>query len=343
MKVFKNLFMLLSIALLTTLLSCDNQDSETTPQEEQGTAHATSRLRFVNSDDYDTSGMNAWEEVSTVPDAIQSYISENYTDVMLEEIWMTTTGEYIVLLDDDTVLIFNASEQFIIAFNLDGYVDDFEDDFEEVDIANLPQTILDYLVANHADDTVDIAGLNATECEYVIVLDSGMILIFDTEGNFIEAFEDDDYEDDLEEIDVADLPQAILDYLTANHAEATIEEAFIDREEDEYVIVLDSDLIVIFDLAGNFIEAFEDDYEDHCDEVDVADLPQAISDYVSTNYNDITIEEARFDEETNEYFIELSNELVLVFDGEGVFLREYTDDEDDEDNDEDNDDEDDGE
>lgn len=338
MKVFKNLFMLMTLALLTALVSCDNQNSETIPQEEQSTANVTSRLRFVNSNDYDTTGMSDWQEVATVPDAIQTYVTDNYDGAIIEEAWITSTGEYIVLLDDDIVLVFNATEQFIIAFDLDGYVGNFEDDFEEVDSASLPQAILDYIASHHADETIDIAGLNETDGEYVIVFESGLVLIFDTDGNFIESFTEDDYDDDyddLEEVDVATLPQAILDYLANNHSDATIEEAFKDTEEAEYIILLDTDIVVLFDLDGNFIEEFDADYEDYCDEIDVEDLPQAIADYVSNNYTGEEIEGAWFDDETNEYYIELSNDLVLVFDAEGAFLREYTEDDEDDDGDDD--------
>lgn len=330
MKVFKNLFMLMTLALLTALVSCDNQNSETIPQEEQSTASVTSRLRFVNSSDYDTTGMSDWQEVATVPDAIQIYVTDNYDGAMIEETWITSTGEYIVLLDDDIVLVFNATEQFIIAFDLDGYVGNFEDDFEEVDFAALPQVILDYIASNHADEALDIAGMNAEDGEYVIVFESGLVLIFDTDGNFIESFTEDDYDDDdLEEVDAATLPQAILDYLVSNHADATIDDAFKDSEEGEYIIILDTDIIVIFDLDGNFIEEFEADFEDYCDEIDIADLPQAIADYVSNNYTGVEIEGAWFDDETNEYYIELSNDLVLIFDADGAFLREYTEEDDD--------------
>lgn len=335
MKLFKNLFMLMTVALLTALVSCDNQNSDVIPQEDQSGANVTSRLRFVNSSDYDTTGMSDWQEVTTPSEAIQAFVTENYDGAIIDEAWITSTGEYIVLLDDDTVLVFNASEQFIIAFNLDGYVSNFEDDFDEVDPASLPQSILDYIAANHAAEEIDIAGINAEDGEYVIVFESGLVLIFDTDGNYIEEFTEDDYDDDLDEVDPATLPQSILDYLASNHADATIDEAFIDSEEGEYIIILNTDIIVVFDLDGNFIEEFEADFEDYCDEVDVADLPQAIADYVSSNYAGQEIEEAWFDDEANEYYIELTNDLVLVFDTDGAFLREYTEEDDEEDDDDD--------
>lgn len=346
MKRTKNLFFLLVLAFTVSLMSCDNQNADTTPQETNDPS-TTSRLRFVRSNDFDTSGMSNWQEVSTMPDAIQSYLTENHANIPVVEAWKTQTGEYIILLEDDTVLVFNASEQFVVSFNLPDYEDHADDDFEEVDPATLPQAIQDYLSTNHADDPIDIAGQNTGDGEYVIVLESGLILIFDGEGNFIESFmdddyEDDDYEDDFDEIAAADLPQPIKDYIANNHANDPIDEAGYDSVEEIYAVILDSGLILIFDKDGNFIESFQDD-EDEEEEVSPADLPQAIKDYVASNYPNEQIVKAWLDSEEGEYIIELSNNKVLIFDTDGNFIEEDDeDDEDDEDGDDDDDEDDNG-
>lgn len=337
-KNVKKLLALLTLVILTGFMSCDNQNADTAPQDQSNEAARTSRLRFVSSRNYDTSTMGDWQQISTTPGSIQTYITENYSSATIEEIWLTNTGEYIVLLDNDKVLVFNASEQFVIAFDLEGYVDSFDDDFEEIDSAALPQPILDYLSTNHAGEPIEVAGLNDEDGEYVVVLESGIVLVFDRDGNFVEQFTEDDYddEDDFEEIDSESLPQAIKDYIASNHADATIEEAGYDSFEEEYGVILSTGLILVFDKDGNFIESFDenDDYEDHCEEVAVADLPQSIKDYVATNYTGQDIVEAWLDSEEGEYYIELANETVLIFDTDGNFIEEYTeDDEDDEDDD----------
>jgi len=332
MKNVKTILGLLSLTLFIALTSCDNINTDTVPIEDLNTVASTSRLRFVNTRDYDTSGMDNWEELSTVPAAILEYITNNHPDEVVEEAWLTNTGEYIVLLDDDTVLVFNASEQFIISFNLEAYSGSFEDDFEEVDSASLPKAILDYLLTNHAGIEIDLAGLNATEEEYVVVLESGVVLIFDLNGNLLDEFTEDDY-DEYEEVDNDSLSQAIKDYLLTNYAGIAIDFAVFDTEEEEYIVYLDNGVIVIFDKDGNFLEEDEDDgdYEDDCDEVDIADLPSAITDYIATNYAGEQIEEAWFDSDEKQYYIELSNDLVLIFNEDGSFVGEYTDDNDDDD------------
>ena len=125
-----------------------------------------------------------------------------------------------------------------------------------------------------------------------------------------------------------------------------MEEAALDTVEELYYVLLDNDLIIVFDKDGNFVEElseddFEDgdDWEDDCVEVNVADLPQAIKDYVATNYPNNTITEAFYSEEYEEYFIVLDDDTVLIFDKDGNFVEVYEDDEDDDDGEDDDDDE----
>jgi hypothetical protein len=152
---------LLSLALLIALTSCDNINTDTVPIEDLNTVASTSRLRFVSTRDYDTSGMEKWEELSTVPAAILEYITNNHPDEVVEEAWLTNTGEYIVLLDDETVLLFNSSEQFIISFNLEAYTGSFEDDKE-----------------------------------YYIELSNEIVLIFNVDGSFVREYTEEDDDDE---------------------------------------------------------------------------------------------------------------------------------------------------
>lgn len=62
--------------------------------------------------------------------------------------------------------------------------------------------------------------------------------------------------------------------------------------------------------------------------INTAALPQAILNYVSTNYPDNTIHEAEI-EDNNNYEVELNNGVELIFDQQGNFLGIDDDDEDD--------------
>lgn len=91
--------------------------------------------------------------------------------------------------------------------------------------------------------------------------------------------------------------------------------------EKEYLVTLDNQGLVLFDQSETFVCAQGEfvSYEDD-EYIKVSDLPQSILDYVATNYPNATIEEAEF--EDGEYEIELSTDIELCFDSNGVFLKE---------------------
>jgi hypothetical protein len=53
--------------------------------------------------------------------------------------------------------------------------------------------------------------------------------------------------------------------------------------------------------------------------IKTATLPQAILDYISTNYPDITVKKSEIEDNEN-YEVKLNNGVELIFDGEGAFL-----------------------
>lgn len=256
-------------------------------------------------------------EISDLPQIILDYVATNYPDAAIEEAGKDPeNGDFIVLLDNDLVLIFDKDGNF-----LEVWEDDEDEDWEEIDIANLPQVILDYVAANYPTATIDDADVNTEDGSFAIFLDTDLVLIFDKDGNFLEEMNEDDFdEDDLDEIDPADLPQAVKDYIAANHASATIEEAGIDPVDGNIYVLLDSDLVLVFDASGNYLDEFEE-WEEDCVAVPVADLLQPIKDYVATSYPDRTISEAWYNADDKEYYVELDDETVLVFDEDGNFIE----------------------
>ncbi len=333
--------MLMALVLSIGLISCDEQkqNEDITPQEQ---LNQQSRLAGINTRALNTSNIDEWQGVdrSELSQSIQDYLNNNYPGVEIEELWLTETGEYIILLENDMVVIFNASGELIIAFDLGeilegGDFDDDEWDWEDIDPADLPQGILDYIATNYPDATIEEAGKDPETGEYIIVLDNGLCVIFDADGNFVEEIEEDDFDDESwEELATSDLPQSVLDYLAANYPDANIEEAFKDTETGEFIVVLDNGLCVIFDADGNFVEEIEeDDFDDEdfddedWSEIDSASLPQAILDYIATNYAGASIDEAAKNDETGEYAVYLDSDVLLLFDADGNFVEAYEEDE----------------
>ncbi|GAB5525166.1 MAG: hypothetical protein Roseis2KO_30380 [Roseivirga sp.] len=327
MQKMKNLMMLVALALTVTVMSCDeNLKEDTMPVDESQGVSANSRLRVLSNDTLNTTNMNTWVELrsSDFPQEVTDYLTANYDGVNIEESWRTDEGQIVILLENDVVLIFSPSGELLIALDLGDFLDDEEEDWVDIEISDLPQVILDYVATNYPDATIDEAGKDPENGDFIVLLDNDLILIFDKDGVFLEVWEDDE-DDDWEEIDIANLPQAILDYVAANYPTATIDDADVNTEDGSFAIFLDTDLVLIFDKDGNFLEEMnEDDYdEDDLDEIDPADLPQAIKDYIAANHASATIEEAESDPEDGTIYVLLDSGLVLVFDANGTYLDEF--------------------
>lgn len=328
MQKMKNLMMMLALAMTMGIMSCDEQ-LDTTPVEETLGRAANSRLRVMSTDSLNTSNMETWTELSSsdLPQSVADYLTANYAGIGIEEAWQTDRGQTVILLENDIVLIFDSSGELLFAFDIGDYIDDDgdeDDDWEEIDVATLPQAIKDYVTANYPDASIEEADKSLETGEYLVFLDNELELLFDKDGNFLEVLEDDDDHEDWREIELSTIPQAILDYIAANYATATIEEAGVNEEDGSFAILLDTDIVLLFDKDGNFLEELtEDDFEDDFDEVDAADLPQAIKDYIIENHADATIEEAGVDPEDGSFYVELDSGLILVFDADGNYVEEF--------------------
>lgn len=127
-------------------------------------------------------------------------------------------------------------------------------------------------------------------------------------------------------VNVASLPQAIFNYITANYPGSTIWKAEIE-DNNNYEVELNTGVELIFDQEGNFLGVDDDADDDFGDEhVAPANLPEKIRNFVTTHFAGATIIEAEKENNGN-YEIELSNDVELVFDADGNFLGKAEDDE----------------
>ena len=129
-------------------------------------------------------------------------------------------------------------------------------------------------------------------------------------------------------IEVADLPQVIIDFISDNAPNQTIELAVL-KPFGLYAVGLSNGAIVIFDEEGEFISRCgrwdgPGQQARRCmrgQEVDVAGLPQAITDYVANNYAGETIDKAST-KPNGIFAVKLSSNDILMFNADGEFLRE---------------------
>lgn len=247
------------------------------------------------------------------PGDIDTYVSNNYPNDTIEEVYQEDysngTTKYEVELSNDIELYFDANGNYL----------GMDDDDDNVAVSNLPQVIIDYVNNNHSGENIVKAEFETEDGQdiYEVYLSNGMELYFDSNGNYLGMDDDSSY------INVSALPQSIKDYISNNYPNAAILYAEEDYDDGQtiYEVKLDNGMELEFDSNGNLLSSDDDN-------IPIAQLPQAILDYVSNNYPNNTIVEAEFEFENGQkmYEVELDNELELYFDMNGNFIKSEQDD-----------------
>jgi hypothetical protein len=188
--------------------------------------------------------------------------------------------------------------------------------------ASLPQAILDYISTSYPDITVKKSEIEDNG-NYEVKLNNGVELIFDAEGSFLGIDDDGEHNFDDTHLNISELPQILLDFIATNYPNESIDEAELENNGN-LEIELENEVILIFDVYGNFLGIGEDENEDEDDDgetnIEAASLPQIILDYLSANYANKTIIKAEV-EEDGTYEITLSNGIEVTFDSNGAFLE----------------------
>ncbi|TDB61359.1 hypothetical protein [Arundinibacter roseus] len=132
----------------------------------------------------------------------------------------------------------------------------------------------------------------------------------------------------LTELAAADIPAAITTYITTTYAGATVKFAGTDAAGNVVVGLTLADGTakgLLFDNTGSFQKELAR-YKQHAKltEVATADLPAAITAYVTANYSAATIKHAGTNE-AGQFFVMLSTDMkpiVLVFEADGTFVQQ---------------------
>jgi len=207
----------------------------------------------------------------------------------------------------------------------DGVIDNGSDDDAD-GINNLSDADLDNDGINDNGTDIDHDGINDEYDD-------------DIDGDGIHN-DEDEYQNLPDTSLSASVQQNITTYINSNYAEKTITEVEIYNQSIE--IELTGDIELLFDLNGNFL-SFENDNDDDDNDNDDNDnddddendddneynsltssnlsdaVQQKIMDYIRSNYPDLTVVEVEIESQKIE--IELSNNIELIFDLNGNFLR----------------------
>ena len=200
--------------------------------------------------------------VADIPQNILDYIAANYPGVTIQDANSEDNNAIEVELSNDLDLYFDAAGN-LIGIDTDDNSDDDNDDSNDgasdddaVSLADLPQSILDYVAANYPDATILEASLKDDD-GIEVELDNNLDLHFSSTGSFLSAEPSDNSGSGSgggSEIPIDSLPQAILDYIAANYPGVSIEKA---KTEDNggYEVELSNNVNVYFDADGNFLMA----------------------------------------------------------------------------------------
>lgn len=135
----------------------------------------------------------------------------------------------------------------------------------------------------------------------------------------------------VEALNVADVPTAIYGYVKQNHAPFDVEMAFY-APQLGYEIMLENGLCLFFGMNGNHLnhDGMHDDWGNHhgsggshClmgDTLNVADLPQAVTDYIAGNYSGNTVVTVVV-KPIGKLGVKLSGGAVLMFGPNGSFIH----------------------
>lgn len=202
-------------------------------------------------------------ETSTLLQNILSYISDNYPGLTIIEAEIEDNLNYEIELSDGTELIFNSEGEFL---GVDNEENEFDD--EDIDPANLPQNILDFIKTYYPGVEIEEAE-RENNGNFEVELKNDVELIFDGNGNFLGQAQDendDEQGEDEEDINPSELPQNILNYIAENYPENTIIEA--ERDNDGYEVTLNNGVELEFDLEGNLLSVEDGNGEDEDEDDD---------------------------------------------------------------------------
>lgn len=218
-------------------------------------------------------GMDIGSEEMNYPDAINEYISMYYASIGIEKVQLTTHNNtllYKVSLQNGLRLYFNQLGHFL--FKSGGAGGGHHHDHNShhnhgdhmIEVSELPEVILEYILANYAGIDVVAAEIEFNG-NYEVFLENGIQLYFDSSSNLL-YMEDTYYYNNyyqcnhfVSNIGKTDIPisyllEAIIDFIGANYNNSIIIQA--DELANGYYKVRISDgLELYFDENGTFLYA----------------------------------------------------------------------------------------
>lgn len=283
-KTFLTSFIALSILLSTA--SCDNNDDTTTISD----------------------------KTAIEPTAMPS-TAKTFTETYFPKAVYKSTVKLNTPSLNGTVYDTSLANGFEIDFDINGNWTEIDGGNQAVPTALIPEKINAYVAANYPN--LFIVQIENEKTKYDIELSNGVDLVFTPQGDFIRIDHDGDNHSEVV-INSADLPQTAKTLISTHFPNATI--LLVEKQNipgldgTVYDVALSNGFEIDFDVNGKWI-----DIDRNHQAIPVGLIPEKINAYVTTNYPGLLI--TSIDNEKIFTEVELSNDLELVFDTLGNFLR----------------------
>jgi hypothetical protein len=134
---------------------------------------------------------------------------------------------------------------------------------EEMDISELPSSMIDYLNENYPDKEILMAfgiGLDDELLEYQVLIQDIGGMIFDKDGDYKDMIRRGmGHCEDYNEIDMEDVPANVLEYVESNYPENEMLSVRMGSNDNyqEIQVLLEEVGILIFDTDGKFMKLME--------------------------------------------------------------------------------------
>lgn len=261
-----------------------------------GCQHHDSPVDALHSTQYSVAN-----ETAQFPISISAYVAEHYPNIPIDEVELKDNAQqYEVELENGVVLYFDANGIFLQVGQ-----------GQNIDIASLPQSILDYIADNYSNTTIEGAQ-QLPNNNYEVELANGIELVLTSQGTLIIA---EMSGGNSQDVNIAALPATALNYIDNYYANNTIDKVEQYTDNGTFEVELNDGSHLYFDQNGNFLLA-KIDYE-----LPVGELPEAIQQYVATYFPSATILSAEVEANGN-YEVHLSNNVELYFDANSNILYE---------------------
>ena len=282
-KTFLTSFMALSVLLSTT--SCDSNDDN-------------------------TSNSQTAIEPAALPSSAKSF-----TDTYFPNTVYKSSVKLNMPTLNGTLYDISLANGFEIDFDANGNWTEIDGGNQPIPTTLIPEKINAYVAANYPG--MFVVQIENEKTKYDIELSNGLNLVFTSAGDFVRIDHDGDNHNEVV-INPTTLPAAAKTFITTHFPTATIrlveKQNTVIANGSVYDVSLSNGFEIDFDAAGNWI-----DIDGNHQAIPVELIPGTIQTYVTTNYANQFV--TSIDKEPTYIEVELSNNIDLVFDLQGSFLR----------------------